>query len=190
MEAVPGPGGDGERTGDARGRAAEGESLEFIEVMAADIELATKLMADVLDRDEVPPVTGNVLTKLTTFVNDKAAAAGISVSDVRFTQREIREHTGIGYTQLKSHLRRLVELEHVVVHGGRGRRGHVYELASTYDGKWSGENQNGRPTVGHLSEAKADTPGIRDHEGKGAFQPNGRPSGVHVNGAVDNPGRT
>jgi hypothetical protein len=137
-------------------------------------------------------VTRNVLTNLVTFVTDKATAAGMSVSDVRFTQREIRESTGFGFTQLKSHLRRLVELEHVVVHGGRGRRGHAYELVSTYDGEWAGQNGNGRPTVGHRSGVEPDRIGARHDEGKDAFQGNGRPSGDHVNGVVENerPGRT
>jgi hypothetical protein len=51
---------------------------------------------------------------------------------VRFTRRVLREATGWGDTQLKLHLSRLVELEHVLVHRAERGQGFVYELL--YDG--------------------------------------------------------
>ena len=49
-------------------------------------------------------------------------------ADYRFSRRDIREHTGWGHTQLKVHLKRLEELEYLLVHrGGRGQS-FVYEL--------------------------------------------------------------
>ena len=53
---------------------------------------------------------------------------GIDRADYRFSRRDIRESTGWGHTQLKVHLKRLEELEYLLVHrGGRGQS-FVYEL--------------------------------------------------------------
>ncbi|MFW6009989.1 MAG: hypothetical protein ACOC9I_01570 [Actinomycetota bacterium] len=46
--------------------------------------------------------------------------------------REVREHTGLGNTQLKVHLRRLEELEYLLVHAGGRGQSLVYELV--YEG--------------------------------------------------------
>jgi hypothetical protein len=49
-------------------------------------------------------------------------------ADYRFRRRDVREHTGWGHTQLKVHLKRLEEMEFLLVHrGGRGQS-FVYEL--------------------------------------------------------------
>ena len=48
-------------------------------------------------------------------------------------RREVREATGLGHTQLKVHLERLVELEYVLVH--RGRRGQSFVTSWSYDGQ-------------------------------------------------------
>jgi DNA primase len=123
----------------------EGGRIDYIEVIAADIELATKLLADVLVRpdDELPPVTRNVLTSIESFVAEGATTASVPTSEVRFTQRQICERIGLGHTRLKMHMRRLDEQEYVVVHrGGRGQV-RVYGLAG---GDWS---PGGRPPVAH-----------------------------------------
>ena len=49
-------------------------------------------------------------------------------TDYRFSRRDIRQYTGWGNTQLKTHLARLEDLEYLLVHhGGRGQS-FVYEL--------------------------------------------------------------
>ena len=49
-------------------------------------------------------------------------------TDYRFSRRDVRQYTGWGDTQLKIHLRRLEDLEYLLVHrGGRGQS-FVYEL--------------------------------------------------------------
>jgi DNA primase len=157
----------------------EGERIEYIEVIAADIELATKLLAEVLVRpdDELPPVTRNVLTSIESFVAEGATTANIPTSEVRFTQRQIRERLGLGHTRLKMHMRRLEEQEYVVVHrGGRGRV-RVYGLAG---GDWS---PGGRPPVAPWSPSGGAREGSRDSSGSSPFREVGAPSGEHVNGA-------
>jgi hypothetical protein len=67
------------------------------------------------------------------MVTKRCAELEMARCDFRFTRREVREHCGWSYEQLRVHLKRLVRLEYVLVHrGGRGQS-FVYELL--YDGR-------------------------------------------------------
>jgi len=159
----------------------EGEKVEYIEVAASDIELATQLLADVLVRpdDELPPVTRNVLTGIETFVAEGATTANIQANEVRFTQRQIRERLGLGHTRFKMHMRRLEEQEYVVVHrGGRGQV-RLYGLAG---GDWS---PGGRLPVAHRSPPGGAREGSRDSSGSPPFQEVGAPDRDCVNGVTE-----
>jgi len=128
------------------------------------VELATRLGDEVLGRslDELPPVTRKVLASLGVLVVERAKAEGVSALEVRFTQREVREKTGWGHTQIKVHMKRLEELEYVLAHrSGRGQS-HVYELvaASAYDATWAGAVGPGRPLVGGWSGSEAAPSGV------------------------------
>jgi hypothetical protein len=132
-------------------------------------------------------------------------------SDYRFTQREVRERIGIGHTQLKVHLARLVELEYVLVHhGGRGQQ-FIYEIVyegegqdgnrfmtglldvsklrnCKYDDNWSGQNEersgSGRPQVGPKSGGGrgADRPVFQNDSGE-KEPTNGKiPKNAHLDG--------
>jgi DNA-binding transcriptional ArsR family regulator len=165
-----------------------GENIEFIEVTATDIELATKLLADVLGHpeDELPPVTRNILGEIQSFIAARAKAESVAPTEVRFTQRELRAHLGMGYTQVTTHLRRLEVMEYVSSH----RTHRIFRYALTYEPELSGRTAISRGSLGHLSGAEAEHRGVRDDDGKEAIQGNGRPSGDHINGAPVNPGRT
>jgi len=165
----------------------QGSAVRFIEVEAEDIRLANELAHQVLGRslDELPPHTRRLLVLLHEMVRAGAETQGVSRADFRFSRRDVREHTGLGDTQLKVHLGRLVELEHVLVHrGGPGGR-HLYELvydgagqdgvpfvpglidaARLYDRKWSGSGADrsgsGRPPVGGRSGGGRGAPGERE----------------------------
>jgi hypothetical protein len=110
-----------------------GQRVEYVEVTLDDIALANKLAHQVLGRslDDVPPHTRRLLHLLHDMVIRECAARSIDRTAYRFTRKTVREATGWGDTQLKVHLQRLVELEYLLVHGGRGQ--HVYELV--YDGQ-------------------------------------------------------
>jgi DNA primase len=122
-------------------RSAQGVS--YVEATREDIAMADRLMKELLARslDELPPQTRKLLPLLAQMVNGRA--------DFRFSRKEVREFTRWGHTQLKLHLRRLEELEYLIVHrGGRGQS-FVYELNwSGFEGEKSG---GGRPQVGGMS---------------------------------------
>ena len=122
-----------------------GKPLSYIEVMLDDIETANRLAHDVLGRtlDELPPQTRKLLTLIDKMVIEACQRRALQRADYRFSRREVREYTQWGNTQLKIHLKRLEELEYLLVHrGGRGQS-FVYELL--YDG-----NANGQPHLNGL----------------------------------------
>ncbi|MGH3368930.1 MAG: hypothetical protein ACRDPR_02925, partial [Nocardioidaceae bacterium] len=126
-----------------------GVEVTYIEATPADVALANRLAHEVLGRslDELAPQTRRLLHVLHELVTERADAAGVEVRDVRFSRREVREHVGWSDFQVRTHLARLVELEHVVVHrGGRGLT-FVYELA------WDGGGTDGQSHLAGLTDA-------------------------------------
>src|SRR5271167_4579970 len=106
-----------------------GQRLAYIEVTREDIATANRLCHEVLGRslDELPPQTRRLLELLDAMVRGASAKLGVEREDVRFTRREVREHTQWGNTQTKVHLGRLIEMEYVLVHRGQQGQGYVYE---------------------------------------------------------------
>jgi DNA primase len=107
-----------------------GEEVQYIEATVEDIEIANRLASEVLGRsvDDLPPQTQRLLRLIEQMVDDACERQGIDRTDFRFTRRDVRDATGWGNTQLKVHLKRLEELEYLLVHrGGRGQS-FVYEL--------------------------------------------------------------
>jgi hypothetical protein len=112
-----------------------GRTVEYIEAGLDDVAVANRLAAEALGRslDELPPQTRRFLDLLAAMVKREAEARKIGREDYRFTQRDARTFTGWSDFQVKMHLRKLVDLEYVLVHrGGRGQS-FVYELL--YDGQ-------------------------------------------------------
>jgi hypothetical protein len=71
---------------------------------------------------------------------------------VRFTRRDVREATEWGDTQLKVHMKRLEDLEYLLVHRTRGPLVH-YEL------RYGGEGKDGRPFLLGLDAYDRERPG-------------------------------
>jgi len=118
--------------------------IRYVEVTVEDIAMANTLAHEVLGRtlDELPPQTRTLLQLIVTFVEERTSVLDMTRANFRFSRRELREYTRWGQTQLQSHLRRLEELEYVLVHRGSRGQSLVYELL--YDG-------NGGPAQPHLS---------------------------------------
>ncbi len=117
-----------------------GKTVEYIEVTLEDIETANRLAHEVLGRslDELPVQTRRLLLKIDEMVSKECRRLEMERSDYRFSRRDVRQYTGWGNTQLKTHLARLEDLEYLLVHhGGRGQS-FVYELVferSAHDDK-------------------------------------------------------
>lgn len=115
-----------------------GKAVQYIEATWNDIEIATKLAREILGRslDELQPQTRNLLLLLDEMVRRACDEQKIERSEYRFSRRDVREFTKWSDSQLKCHLRRLEELEYLIVHrGGRGQS-MVYELFFECQGDW------------------------------------------------------
>ncbi len=127
-----------------------GKPVSYVEVCVEDIALANQLAHEVLGRslDELPPQTRRFLDLLNGMAQGQCREQGIRRCDYRFTQRAARMTLGWTDFQVKTHLRKLVDLEYVLVHrGGRGQS-FVYELL--YDG----EGKDGKPFLMGLIDTK------------------------------------
>jgi DNA primase len=119
-------------------RDVEGErqTLEYIEATAEDVKLARELIGKVLTPalDELPPHTRRLLATIEGMVKEECERLEIEPADYRFTRRALREYTRWGDTQLRLHLRRLEEMEYVVVRRGGPGQMFVYQ----YDANCAG----------------------------------------------------
>jgi DNA primase len=111
--------------------AHRGKSIEYIEATANDIDVANRLMKEVLGHslDELPPQTRRLLRLIDEMVTAQCAAQKIERADYRFSRKDVRRHVRWSVTQIRIHLDRLQEMEFLLVHrGGRGQT-FLYELA-------------------------------------------------------------
>lgn len=124
-------------------------NLEYIEVERSDIDLANHLLGDLLAQgvDELPPQTRRLYRVIEAF-----AATHVSEEEAcfSFSRKELRVYSGLGDTQLKIHLARLVDLEYLQVY--RGDYGaFVYEFVPDQSGLYldrSGSNGDQPGVVG------------------------------------------
>lgn len=125
-----------------------GETLEYIEATEDDVRLAKELVRRVItpSLEELPPKTKRLLGLVQELVRQECERSGIEQDDYRFTRRTVRQYTRWGDTQLRVHLRRLEELEYLVVRRGGPGQTFVYQLCadeiSHYDGDLAGEEAN------------------------------------------------
>ncbi|WP_036074629.1 CHC2 zinc finger domain-containing protein [Leptospira noguchii] len=117
------------------GTDEKGASFEYIEVTREDLELGSILASKILGRtlEELTPQTKEVLYSLHTMVEQESEEQKLSKSEVRFTRRDIRERLGMSDTRLRVHLKRLEELEYLIVRSGR--QGQIAEYELLYDGE-------------------------------------------------------
>ncbi len=129
----------------------EGQAVPYIEVTLSDIAIAHHLANDAIGRslDDLSPPTRRLVLLLDEMVTQRCAERKVAREDLRFTRREVREHTSWGDTQLRVHLARLLDLEFLLVH--RGSRGHSFVYELLYDGK----GKDGAPFLVGLLDPEA-----------------------------------
>ncbi|ULH27676.1 CHC2 zinc finger domain-containing protein [Leptospira weilii] len=117
------------------GKDENGERFEYIEVTREDMELGSILASKILGRtlEELTPQTKEVLFSLHEMIEKESEDQKLSKSEVRFTRRQVRERLGMSDTRLRVHLRRLEELEYLIVRS-RGQ-GQIAEYELLYDGE-------------------------------------------------------
>ena len=125
----------------------KGKTLEYIEATAEDVKLAMQLVNEVLtpSLEELQTQTRRLLLLLDTMVTGECARLGIERLDYRFTRATVRQYTRWGDTQLRVHLRRLEELEYLIVRHGAPGQMFVYQLNFEMDAE-------GRPVLAGLSQ--------------------------------------
>jgi len=150
-----------------------GQPTTYIEATLEDIAVANRVAHEVLGRsiDELQPQTRKLLRLIDAMVSERCGQQGIARGAYRFTRRDVREHTHWGNTQLKTHLRRLEDMEYLIVHrGGNLGRRFTYELH--YDARGS-EGQ--RRLAGLVDVDRLKPPKVSSRSGgKGAKSGHGR----------------
>jgi hypothetical protein len=114
-----------------------GEVVPYIEVTPSDIDIANRLAHQVLGRslDDLAPQTRRLLMLLDEMVSEASAMRCMERGEYRFARRQVQEHTGWSYKQVRVHLQRLVEIEYLLVHAGRRNEPIIYELIYQGEGK-------------------------------------------------------
>jgi DNA primase catalytic core len=108
----------------------DGKPFEYIEATETDVELAKKLIHEVLGRslDDVQAQTRSLLLMIDGMATAECKREKIERTEYRFSRRDVRAFTHWSDSQLKLHMKRLEDLEYLIVHrGGRGQS-FVYEL--------------------------------------------------------------
>jgi DNA primase catalytic core len=139
----------------------EDETLEYIEATEADVKLAQELADQVglkPSLDELRPQARKLLALITEMAKAECERLRIDIPAYRFTRRTVREYTQWGDTQLRQHLKRLEEMEYLLVRRG-GNQGQlvVYQLAQTEEEKNQSDNFAG--SEGNFAGVKDDFAG-------------------------------
>jgi len=130
----------------------------YIEVTLTDIETANRIAGECFGRtlDEMPPQTRRFLELLWKHVKETSEAKHLEPTQVRFSQRDIREQTRWSQMQVKRHLAKLAELEYLIIHsGGRGQQWR-YEVIYRGEGQ-----ENERFLLGLIDTANLSDDGNR-----------------------------
>ena len=113
-----------------RPRETDEDGRPFIRATLEDIALANRLAPDLLGRslDELPPQTRRALEAVKAIVRERCEAERIEQRLCFFSRREVRSRLGWSVTQVRVHLDRLRELEHIAARYGRPGSAFQYEL--------------------------------------------------------------
>jgi DNA primase len=107
----------------------EGNPVSYIEVALTDIEWANRLANEVFSQslDKLAPPSRTLLSAILAMVQKMAESQDAPLSEVYFTRRMIREHTGWSDWQVRAHIKQLEELEYL--HPRVGSKGKEYAYA-------------------------------------------------------------
>jgi hypothetical protein len=111
--------------------------MSYIECDLEDYSYAYRIMVEGVMSStvrELPKGAVVVYEEIRTWVREEAKEQGLKATEVSFTQRQVREATGLGHTWVKANLRQLVDYEYVVLaKGGNERSKAFYRLRADED---------------------------------------------------------
>jgi len=113
-------------------RSEKAGNVEFIRTDLEDYRVAYRIMVEgVLSSTirELPAGAVGLYEEIRTWIRREAKKQGLESEELSFTQRQVREMTGLGHTWVKEALRKLVDYDHVTIaHGGGARSRAFYRL--------------------------------------------------------------
>lgn len=104
---------------------------EYLECDLVDYEIAYRIMVEAVMSStvrELPKGAVSLYEEIRSWVRKEAVRQKLEVGEVSFTQRQIREATGLGHSWLAASLRLLVDYEYVKQTGGGMRSKGYYRL--------------------------------------------------------------
>jgi hypothetical protein len=112
-----------------------GQAFDYIEVTKDDIRRANALANRVLGHslDELSAPARNLLKHIHSMVTGHCESHGVDASQYAFTRKSIREATGWSDWQVRTHAKKLEELEYLKARSGTWGKEYVYELARQGD---------------------------------------------------------
>ena len=113
------------------------EGLDFIRCDLADYEIAYRIMVNGVlgsTMEELPKGARVLYDQIRDWVRAEAKKKKLKVSELRFTQRQVREATGLGHSWTAAMLRQLVDWEYVEVASGGGHRSKAWYTLRSDEG--------------------------------------------------------
>jgi len=112
----------------------ESRGFEYVECDAEDYAVAYEIMVNgvlTATMRELPESTVEFYGIFKSMAEKKAKESSLGATEVSFTQREIRETSGLGQTWIKEQIRVLLDYEYILcIRGGRERSKGIYRLRS------------------------------------------------------------
>jgi hypothetical protein len=112
-------------------------AVSYIECDLKDYTIAYQIMVEGVMNStvrELPKGAVVVYEEIRAWVREEAKTQGLKPTEVSFTQRQVRESTGLGHTWVKANLRQLVDFEYILVaKGGNERSKAFYRLRADED---------------------------------------------------------
>lgn len=150
-----------------------GKTIEYINVILADIQKANEIANYVLGRslDELSPPSRALLKLIQEMVKDICKKHKTQPEEYHFTRRLIREYSGWSDFQIKTHIKQLEELECIYAVTGKKGKEYVYELLVS-DKPGNGQADEDEPFLAGLIDIKqlkekAKKAGIEDDDMEG-----------------------
>jgi len=110
----------------------EHEGIEYIECDYTDYEISRRIMVSGVLKatmHDIPKSAIELYNAIRKYCRNEGEKKNLKVTEISFTQRDMREKLGFGHSWIKINLRMLVDYEYIIVTaGGRARQKSFYRL--------------------------------------------------------------